>query len=178
MMSSSPYFQALLGPNFLEGNSKGEIVLYDITGDTLLAIIEFYTTGEVKLAASTMNLMELESLCSDFLGRNLTVNNFSNRLMTADLYTLPSLRKKVIDFLSAQFNKIPKLMLMLLSISHFTDLMGSERIAASSEEEIFNCIEEYIERNCGGFDGVESKLLASVNLKCLTKTVCYPLALF
>lgn len=68
MMASSPYFNALLGPNYKEAEKK-EIKLSKIDGKTLKTIIHFCYTGRVEItndtvadilaAASSMELVQL-----------------------------------------------------------------------------------------------------------------------
>lgn len=180
MIASSPYFKALFGPNFIEGNSTEEIVLNGIDGNTLVTVIDYCTTGivqitnknvdELLLAASTMNLIKLENLCSKYLERNLSINNFLSTLIAADMFSLTALRKNVSNFFGSQFNKIPRPMIMFLSINQFIDLMKTKRIVVS-EERIFEYIFKYIQRNCEGFHGVERKLFDCLDLKCLSERV-------
>lgn len=180
MMSSSKYFEALLGPNFREGNSTDDIVLNDIDGETLKQIVQFCSIGKIDLncdnvnhilwAASSMNLIELENKCCHFLKENLTINNLTDTLMMAELFCHTSLKQNIINYFGIEFNNIPKKTLMFLNREQFIDLMRCEKIMAS-EEIIFERIQEYIERNCEGFMEVETALLSCVKLECLSELV-------
>lgn len=136
MIESSKYFQAMLGPNFREGNEK-EIVLHGIDGSTLQHLIDFsyaggtiITTDNIEAlldAAASMEFVELEQDCCKFLMDNLSLGNFLDALFFADKYSFEKLKQKALNLIRDHFEDIPVVDLLEISCESFVELLKYER---------------------------------------------------
>lgn len=116
MVAASPYFEALLGPNYKEAN-ESEVTLSDIDGKTLKAVIDFCYTGRIAIthenvghimgAASSKELVPLEKLCSKFWSENLDSNCCLNVLSEAEKYHLTELSETSMRYICENLMDIP-----------------------------------------------------------------------
>lgn len=152
MMASSPYFVALLGPNYAEP-SQEEIVLGKISSKTLQTIIHYCYSGQIEItddtfddimaAASNMELVQLEQRCSDFWIEKLDVDNCVNSLFVADKYNLEALWKKSIPFIRKNLNAIPKTDLAKIDEKNVYVILTGDKISIS-EEDVFNFFVQWV----------------------------------
>lgn len=152
-MSSSNYFQALLGPNFIESRKKF-VTLPDIDGATLKSIINFCYTGKIKItdenitqivsAASAMELVCIEKKCKQFWKENLTRYNCVHIFLSADKFSFLDLRQKSLDFIGEHFEALAISGLQNLEFPYFAELLKCDEIH-SREELIFQHLEQWID---------------------------------
>lgn len=155
---SSKYFEVLFGPDFKEGTEE-EIILKNIDGPTLKAVIEFIHTGGIELtadniesilaAASGMEILSLEQKCDQYLQSSLSTENCMETLVLADRYCFKELRKNALEMVSAKYEEIPTADILLINASLFGELLKSDRIKAP-ETVIFNSLLEWA--NEGGIE--------------------------
>lgn len=154
MIAASCYFEALLGPNFREGNKTNDTIeLTELAGDTLRTVIDFCYTGrvditadninELVLAASSMELLDLEQKCCQFWNKHLQITNCVNIFLNADKFSFQSLRRKSFRLLCKQFESIPYDDFQRFDSKNLIELLKYDRIEAN-EERIFDCIRYWI----------------------------------
>lgn len=117
LASSSSYFQAMFTGEMLE-STKDNIKL-DIDSHSLEVLIDFVYTNKVELKSlesakavlfcANMLLMHgVESVCSDFIGENVTSNNCFCIAEFAEMISSQELKKNVIDFMQDNFAEVVK----------------------------------------------------------------------
>lgn len=155
MIESSKYFQAMLGPNFREGNEK-EIVLHGIDGFTLQHLIDFSYAGGTTIttdnfealldAAASMEFVELEQDCCKFLMDNLSLGNFPDALFFADKYSFEKLKQKALNLIRDHFEDIPVVDLLEISYESFVELLKYEH-SKIEESVLFDRLAQWVGHN-------------------------------
>lgn len=153
LVAASPYFQALLGPNYKEANEK-EVVLSDIDGKTLKAIIGFCYTGHIEItaeniddtmaAASSKELVYLEKMCSQFCCVNLNANNCLSVLLIAEKYHLNDLSQTSLRYICENFIDIPIKDMMEIDEKILETILKQNQINAA-EIFIFECFMQWVQ---------------------------------
>lgn len=181
MMSSSKYFQALLGPHFKEGQQE-EVTIADIDGPTLKSIIDFCYTGELRItdeniehiiaAASAMEFVVIEEKCQQFWSKNVTTSNCLEIFSLADRYSFLKLRKKSLDIICEYFDVVSITELQTLTFSCFFELLKCDLIHVVWQEEfIFHRMMLWIEYNAINRSKYAPELFQLIRLGILTKSV-------
>lgn len=152
MLASSPYFKALLGPNYKE-TRQNEVVLKELDGKTLETVIHFCysghveitgdTIGDIMAAASSMELVHLEQRCSHFWNDKLNIANCVEILMIADKYMLKDLWNESLNYASEKFDKIPKADMCKLDEKNFDAILAKDKIGVA-ESYIFDCFVKWV----------------------------------
>lgn len=155
-MEKSKYFVALLGPNFREGRSDGDIILPHIDGKTLRFLIAYCYFGEVQLnydniddivpAASSMEFVELEIKCRDFLEEKLATENCIQSFLLADQFSFDLLKVNAYERILNDFGNVPPREFVRLDFKIFVELLKSDEIEAS-EEIIFERLKLWMDNN-------------------------------
>lgn len=174
---ASPYFAALLGPNFAEENNE-EIVLNSFDGPTFRKILYYIHSNflDIKrsnatnllIGAASLNMSDVESRCGVFLQKNLNIYNIVETWKLLLTFNL-SITDKTKQFYARHFSKIPKSTFMELSKDDFSMFIKVNYIHVS-EEVIFDYIKEYIELHSSEADGLE-EMMDCLDLKCLSEKV-------
>lgn len=181
MMSSSKYFNALLGPNFKEGQ-EDVVTISNVDGPTLKSIINFCYSGKIQItdenieqiieAASAMEFVRIEQKCEQFWNDNLAISNCVETFMLADTYSFADLRKKSIDFICEHFEAVDAIELRKITVMFFFELLKYDQIHAR-EEFIFQRLAEWVE----SYETTRSKhvpdLLKSIRLEKISQPVCF-----
>lgn len=166
MAASSPYFKALLGPNYQEANQE-EIVLNVLSGTTLNTIVNYCYSGTVRItnenvveimaAASSVDMERLEDKCAMFLSQQLDADCCINTYLIADQFNLIGLREKALLFVCKHFDKIPPADMMKLDVNTFNEILNSEKITAA-EINIFDRFVQWVQHD----ESNRSKNVASI----------------
>lgn len=181
MMSSSKYFQALLGSHFKEGQ-QGKVTIADIDGPTLKSIIEFCYTGELQItdenieqiiaAASAMEFVVIEEKCQQFWSENVATSNCLEIFSLADRYSFLKLRKKLLDIICEYFDVVSIIELQALTFSCFLELLKCDLIHVVWQEEfIFHRMMLWIEYNAVNRSKYAPELFQLIRLGILSKSV-------
>lgn len=173
MLASSPYFRALLGPNYKEAK-QNEIVLSKVDGRTLKTIIQFCYSGFVEItadtvkdivaAASSMELVQLEQRCSDFWSKNLRILNCVDILTAADKYNLKGLWCKSFQYICENLIKIPPTNMVTLDEKNFNAILAGEEIS-TDERNVFDCFVQWIKHDESNRSKSVALLANSIRLK-------------
>lgn len=156
MSATGPYFRALLGPDYKEANDN-QVQIRDIDGPTLKAIIDFCYTGHTEItadnvvdlinAASSMELLLLEKLCSDFLSKNLNNSNCLSVLLLANTFAqLTDLQQAAMRYICSHFSKIPITDMVELDEKLFGTILKHDEIA-TAESTIFDTFVEWTQHD-------------------------------
>lgn len=181
MMSSSKYFQALLGPNFKEGQ-EDEVLIANIDGPTLKSIIDFCYTGELRItdenilqiieAASAMEFVVIEEKCQQFWNDNLATSNCVEIFSLADRFSFLELRKKSLDMICEYFEELSTNAIQALPFSCFSELLKCDLIHTVWQEEfIFQRMALWVDFDEEHRSKYTSELFRSIRLQILSKQV-------
>lgn len=153
MVASSPFFETLLKPNHMEVD-QNEIILTDITGTILKTIIDFCYSGcanisidnadDIMVIASSMHLIYLEQICSNFWCEKLNVFNCVDRLMFASNYNFIDLWHTSLFFICDHFTEISIATFVHLDYENFDGILKEDEITGA-ESNIFDCFVEWIQ---------------------------------
>lgn len=180
MMSASKYFQALLGPNFKEGQE--EEVTIDIDGRTLKSIIDFCYTGKLNIteenitriiaAASSMELVVIEEKCQQFWHDNLATSNCVEIFSLADQYSFVRLRNKSFKMICEYFENVSIDELQALPFQCFAELVKCDQIHSVWQEEfIFQRMALWVDFNEENRSQYAPELFQWIRLSILSKEV-------
>lgn len=155
MVAASPYFEALLGPNYKEA-IESEVTFSDIDGNTLKAVIDFCYTGRIAItnenvgdimaAASSKELVPLEKLCSKFWSENLDSNSCLNVLLEAEKYHLTELSKTSLRYICDNLAEIPINEMVKIDEKIFGAILKQDKITAA-ESVIFDRFMKWIQHD-------------------------------
>lgn len=155
MVAASPYFHALLGPNYREAN-ENDVVLTDIDGKTLTSVIEFCYTGRIKIdtdnvnaimaAASSKELIHLEKICSQFWSEKLDISNCLSVLLVAEKYHLTDLRHTSVLYICANFVDIPIAEMVKVDEKMLEAILKQDQLSAP-ESFIFECFMKWVQHD-------------------------------
>lgn len=155
MVAASPYFQALLGPNYMEAN-EDEIWLSGIDGNTLEAVIGFCYTGRIDItidnvgdimaAASSKELIHLEKMCSQFWSEHLAINNCLRVLIAAEKYHLTDLWQTTLRYVCEKLADIPVVDLVKIDEKIMKAILEYDQTSAA-EMLIFDRLVKWVEHD-------------------------------
>lgn len=178
--ASSPFFKAMLGPNYKEANQK-EIVLGNIYGHTLKLIIDFCYSGQIKItfeniddvitAASGMELVQLEERCADFWFERLATESSVNILMAADKFNLKDLWNTSLQFICKNFRKISNAALVETNGTNFNEIICSNEIEAP-EDVIIDHFIHWVQHDESNRSQFVATIANSIRLEYVSKKVC------
>ncbi|EFO25382.1 BTB/POZ domain-containing protein [Loa loa] len=116
LSARSPFFQAMFRDQSNQESLSGEVNLEDVTPETMACVLEYIykdncsesskRTLEILAAADRFCLDRLKSLCQEALIRDLSPNNFCERLRAADMYNASVLKWKILNLLQKHRNYI------------------------------------------------------------------------
>lgn len=153
MISSSTYFEPLLGPNFKEGQEE-EVTIPKIDGPTLKAIIDFCYSGIIRItdenvaeiisAASFMALELIEEKCAQFWSEKLAASNCLEIFLLADKYSYKDLLEESMDLICEKFEEVDiHEGVQELKFEHFRKILECDKIHAL-EKLVFQCFVAWV----------------------------------
>lgn len=177
MIATSSYFEALLGPNFLEGSSSSDIILPHIDGATLKLVIDYCYSGRIDInednvnnivfAASSMELIELEKMCCHFWKEHLNTYNCIDIYTNADKYSFDSLKRKSFQTICNEFENVPPDDFLRLDFNNFIELLQCDKIE-TSEEIVFNQMKLWLENNTIENENKIFDIFKCIRLECFS----------
>uniref|UniRef100_A0A0R3S6M2 BTB domain-containing protein n=1 Tax=Elaeophora elaphi TaxID=1147741 RepID=A0A0R3S6M2_9BILA len=116
LSARSPFFQAMFRDQNNQESLSGEVNLEDVTSETMACVLEYIykdscsesskRTLEILAAADRFCLDRLKNLCQEALVKDLSPNNFCERLRAADMYNASLLKWKILNMLQKHRNYI------------------------------------------------------------------------
>lgn len=155
LSAATPYFAAMFTNNMQERNQQ-EIILHEIHGNELKALIDFIYTGFIDInetnvfelleTATRIEFTHIEDTCVRFLRDKL---NASNCLMTWTLTepfaNLKELTELALTFVEENFVEVTESHeFLLLDVIHLSTLLSSDDLNVYSEEEVFNALSKWV----------------------------------
>lgn len=111
----TPYFRNLTDPK-TESSDVVEVHLPGLDGESVQQIIEFFYTSAISVteatvwellpAACTLQVEEVQNLCSDYLSQHIQLENCLRIHKLAARYLCSSLLKEATDYIKSNFEKI------------------------------------------------------------------------
>ncbi|KAL2084837.1 hypothetical protein ACEWY4_020355 [Coilia grayii] len=160
LAACSDYFRAMFSLCMMESEAD-EVTLQGVTCVGLKHALDFAYTGQIVLepgvihdvlsAGSHLQLLELLSLCSHYLIQELSSLNYLDLYRLADLFHLPALEEAVVDFLvehMAELLHSHQEEVLLLPFRLLREVLKSDRLTTLSEEEIWQLVMRWLEREC------------------------------
>lgn len=179
LRASSKYFDALLGPNYMEGRVN-RVTLKDIDGQTLETIVNYCYTGHIDInddnvddviaAASSMELLALEQKIAHLWSGKLNAGNCIQILQEAEKYYLIDLWYKSLQFCATNINEIQLHRMLNIDERNLGKILERDEINLP-EERIFNLIVKWVERNAEEGAKCMPTILKLVRLKHIASKV-------
>ncbi|XP_019896274.1 kelch-like protein 32 isoform X3 [Esox lucius] len=149
LAACSDYFRAMFSLCMVESEAD-EVTLQGVTSVGLKHALDFAYTGQIVLesaviqevlsAGSHLQLLELLSLCSNYLVQELNSVNYLELYRVADLFHLPNLEESVVSFLVEHLCELQQSRqdeLLLLPYRLLREVLKSDRLTSLNEEEIW-----------------------------------------
>ncbi|XP_017777379.1 PREDICTED: kelch-like protein 5 [Nicrophorus vespilloides] len=177
LSAASEYFAAMFTGNLRE-SGESKVVLRDINGDVLHAIVNYCYTGSVDIrednvetllsTACLMQLSEVVEACSRFLVNQLHPNNCLGIAVFAEHQNCNSLLIEANAYTNRNFMQVIKNQEFLqLSVDQIKTLLSSDDLNVSSEEQIFHALMEWIQYDPVNRKPNVGKLLGLIKLPLL-----------
>lgn len=141
--------------NFEEGIQK-EIILDDINGETIKAIVDFCYTGRINITeenaeqlmaiSSSIEFDLLGERCCKFYLEKLSAHNAVDTLLIADKYNEFDLRLQTLNFICESLEMVPSTDVQRLNYRLLREILQSDNIQAT-EEFVFKRLCEWFENN-------------------------------
>ncbi|XP_055848467.1 kelch-like protein 5 [Episyrphus balteatus] len=175
LAGASKYFLAMFGGSFRESNEK-EVKL-QIDSQSLKLVINYIYTATIGLSTyevveilKTAHLFELETLkneCCDFMGRHLSISNCLEIASLADHYNLNNLYEISENYICDNFKEVRNNdddEFLNLNCDILNKLISSNKLQLESEEEVFNCIQSWVDHDPANRTIDYDRLLQNVRL--------------
>lgn len=183
----SPKFQAMLNAAGNVNELKVDIAPENIENFKLM--LEYMYTGTSEKKITEKNVMPLLDLCyeygigplkeecGDFLFNNSEEINPVYLLELSDKYEAKRLEKKCAEYLAENFEDMIKEpeqedLLMKLKVSTWIELVKSDEVKVTREEDLFNAVLKYADLK--GSTSEDSKAILSQLLPHIRFTLCSP----
>ena len=151
LASFSPYFEALLGDNWKEGN-KEEIEILGFDEGAFSDLIEFAYTGKINIdkdnaltlleAANYLGIQTVKESCGNFLEQVVDAKSCLGILQLADMFAMDELSSVVKRYALRYFTDVCKEdEFLCLPVDLLTDLLSEERLCVVVED-VVPCVEE------------------------------------
>ncbi|KAL0984651.1 hypothetical protein UPYG_G00144720 [Umbra pygmaea] len=160
LAACSDYFRAMFSLCMVESEAN-EVTLQGVTSVGLKHALDFAYTGQIVLepgviqdvlsAGSHLQLLELLSLCSNYLVQELNTVNYLEMYRVADLFHLPALESSVVGFLVEHLCELQQSRqdeLLLLPYRLLREVLKSDRLTSLNEEEIWQLVMRWLEHDC------------------------------
>eukprot|EP01102_Stenamoeba_stenopodia_P019819 TRINITY_DN756_c0_g2_i1.p1 TRINITY_DN756_c0_g2~~TRINITY_DN756_c0_g2_i1.p1 ORF type:complete len:946 (+),score=195.85 TRINITY_DN756_c0_g2_i1:30-2840(+) len=205
LASWSDFFKALF-TNGMRESSQQEIRLDDVSHAAFSLMLVFMYSGgkdvvlsenkmkkivnisdtdatelivELLLLSDQFGIPQLKGHCVRALYNSLTIDNACQLVCFADDMELAQFKDHCLSFIESHFNSISKTDLFLELPSHILlEIVLSDDLIASSEMEVFNALELWIEHNnCGGDSSLPSSTPndKEIQVEQLLECIRYPL---
>ncbi|RVE71927.1 hypothetical protein OJAV_G00056770 [Oryzias javanicus] len=154
LCACSPYFR-----NLFTHWSDPDCRIFDITDvspETMNLMIEFFYTGfapvteanatELFITADRFDIPGLLRVCSDFLEKELKIENCISIWLLADSYYYPDLRQKALSYILIHFEMVvlASKQFPLLSVQHLVQIIQSDQLLVKREETVYEAILKWI----------------------------------
>ncbi|XP_068180119.1 kelch-like protein 38 isoform X2 [Antennarius striatus] len=182
LVSSSPYFRAMLCNNFLE-QQQAKINLKGITSAILSTIIDYVYTGLISIsmdvvlplmqAASMLQYDRLFEACSSFLQEQLSPDNCLSMIRLSEIMYCNSLREKAKEVAMKSFSDVSVSEdLCELSLPELMGYLEDDSLCAE-EEQVFETLVLWIHHDPLSRHGAISELFKKVRLRYIHPTYLF-----
>ncbi|XP_029934354.1 kelch-like protein 11 [Myripristis murdjan] len=163
LSAATDYFTPLLGGQFSESLS-GRVEIREWSSETgpdpetVESVIQFMYTGEMRVTTANVHevleladrflLGQLKNFCGEFLKRKLSLTNCVAVHSLAHMYTLDQLAQRAAEMIRQNFHKvIQDEEFFTLPFHLVRDWMSDSEIIVESEEELFETVVKWVQRN-------------------------------
>lgn len=154
MAPTSKYFQSILGEKVIPQNANSEIILDDVDGDQLKAIVAFLYTGEIEMTdenvtefammAFQLEVDLLQDKCAHYFRTHISAATCIDWFLFAEKVNMVNLGEKMFKVMCKNFGTIRPSDIQKLDFETFKALLDASENAAA-EEVIFARMVEWIE---------------------------------
>ena len=190
LASFSPYFEALFGKNWADGEKK-EIEVLGFDENAVSDLIEFAYSGEIDISKDNVqtlleasNYLQVEFVkksCGDFLKGAISDKTCSSIWQLADLFALEELMKEAKNHFSRHFTEVTQMEEFLsLPIGFLKEILADEGICVvieglipSKEERekvVLEAVFKYVEHDIDNRKRHFPELLSLVRLPTLSES--------
>ena len=188
LASFSPYFEALLGDNWKEGN-KEEIEILGLDERAVSDLIQFAYTGKINInkdnvptlleAANYLGIEFVKKSCAKFLGRGVDAKSCLGILHLADMFALKELSSVTKKYALRHFTDVCKEdEFLCLPVNLLSDLLSEENLcvvvedlipcAEKREKTVLESVLQYVEHDVENRKSHLAQLLGLVRLPTLS----------
>ncbi|XP_054271879.1 kelch-like protein 10 isoform X2 [Macrosteles quadrilineatus] len=176
----SPYFRAYFTNSLgQEGREIGEMTIDDEPKDIVAAIVECAYTGTcavnvhnaqaLMVAADRFSCESLVKHCADFIGKQISFDNFASMLRFARNYLFRDLEVKVWQF---GWDQMEELMnsseFLTLTADELSELLSADELNVKQEEVVFEAIDRWIRNDPESRRHSLAQLLRSIRFALLS----------
>lgn len=179
MGSSSHYFETLLAFDSIE-DRESEVIISNIDGSTLNAIIKFCYSGKIQIidkniiqiieAATAMGHVRIVEKCKQYWIDTLATSNCVETFVLADTYSFLDLRQKSLQMICDKFESVANTDLRKLESQYFYELLQCYEIHAL-EDFIFQRLVLWVDYDEENRAEHASNLLTLIRLEKITLQV-------
>lgn len=174
LAAASPYFKVMFTGNMAETHER-TINIHGVEAETFATVLDFIYRGHVVVCevnvqellptAKMFQLVDLESVCCEFLKSQLDPSNCVGIYLFAETHSCENLSKTALDYICRNFLQVRKQEEFLkLENTRVLQFLESEELKIESEEQIFESAMEWILCDVPERRGMLGKVLERVRL--------------
>ncbi|CAH0395259.1 unnamed protein product [Bemisia tabaci] len=178
LAATIPYFQGMFMHDMLESKQK-IITIREIDAVAVEALVNFAYTGRVTIAthnvqslmvgASFFQLSHVRKACADFLEKRFNPHNVLGIRSFADTLDCGSLKDAAEKYIQQYFHEVSlSEEFLALGLPEIIDLVKRDELYVSSEEQVFEAVMKWVNRDSLTRSEHLAKLLTLVRLPLLT----------
>ncbi|XP_071455717.1 kelch-like protein 18 [Hetaerina americana] len=178
LAAAVPYFHAMFTHDMVESHQK-DITMKGIEAVALEALINFVYSGRISIdpnnvqslmvGSSFLQLTEVRDACADFLSKRLHPQNVLGIKSFADALLSFGLVRAADDFIQEHFSEVAKGDEFLsLELNALLELIKRDDLRVSSEEQVFEAVMSWVQRDPETRSSALPSLLVHVRLPLLS----------
>ena len=178
LAASIPYFHAMFTHDMVESR-QDEITMQGIDAEALEAIINFAYNGRIQIdstnvqsllvGASFLHMQVVKDACCDFLKNRLHPKNVLGIKGFAEQFMCPVLVEAANRYIQHHFVTVSMSEeFMALSNQEVIDLVSQDELHVPSEEQVFECVMNWVKKDVENRKCAIGDLLSQVRLPLLT----------
>lgn len=155
LAASSPYFREMFSSNMREHLENKPVILENITAEIMEELLNFIYTGSIKItpfnvkdfvsASNYLLMTNLKETCISFMKAMLNPSNCLGIEAAAFKFNCTALRSTASQYVYDNFVAVSQTdEFKLLSADRLAEYLGSDDIRVEREEQVFECLMQWI----------------------------------
>ncbi|XP_078687106.1 uncharacterized protein LOC144919516 [Branchiostoma floridae x Branchiostoma belcheri] len=182
ILSSTPYFKAILSKRHTEGITSNVVELQNIDPLCFSKILDYVYTGQITIsqddvkdilqAAHELKLKKMKKYCLEFMQNTLSRSNCLLFMQLANLYGFSDLKSEAKKKAITHFSKAKENDgFLTLSSDELVDLLRNDLLKVTSEDEVTTSVIQWLDHDPDSRKLALPTILQEIHLSCVRVSV-------